>query len=63
MITYGLTGSELAEYYAELAETYREMLSKVAFVSVERRQEFRRSMVAYQNLCAGIMAQFQAVHP
>jgi len=53
----GLTGVELAAYYAELAETYRGLLSTVAFVSVERRREFRHSMVAYQNLCAELMAQ------
>ena len=53
----GITGAELAAYYAELAETYRGLLSTVAFVSVERRMEFRHSMVAYQNLCAEIMVQ------
>ena len=59
----GLTGEELAAYYAELAETYRQLLSKVAFISIERRREFRHSMVAYQNLCAELMAQVQAVQP
>ena len=60
-MTYGLTGTELAEYYAEMAETYRQLLSAVALV--ERRHSFRRSMIAYQNLCAEIMVQVQAVQP
>ncbi len=53
----GITGAELAAHYAELAESYRELLSKVTFVSAERRQQFRQQMVAYQNLCAELMAQ------
>jgi hypothetical protein len=51
-----LTLTEQAEHAAALAETYREMLTDFAFVSVDRRREFVRKMRAYQDRCAELMA-------
>jgi hypothetical protein len=52
-----------AVHFADLAETYREMLSDFRTLTPERRRAFRAKMVAYQNRCAELMAQVQAVQP